>query len=82
MCLIFSVIFFLLIIGNGKLSFESSTPPVLCWGFKMIFFVVCLVLDFLVGCFVVFWRKGEIGLQGLAPKVDYTFFQCLFKWKI
>lgn len=39
MCLIFSVIFCLLIIGNGKLSFETTALPVLCWGFKMMQFM-------------------------------------------
>lgn len=63
MYLIFSVTFCLLIIGNGKFSFESSTLPVLCWGFKMVglfvfvgFFVS--LVGFLVGCFVFSLDEG------------------------
>lgn len=56
MCLIFSVIFCLLIIGNGKLNFETTTLPVLCWGFKIMEFMHlrpdCL---FLLGVLLGWW---------------------------
>lgn len=81
-CLVFSVIFCLLIIGNGKLSFETSVLPGLCWGFKMMqfmylrsvvgFFVfvwlMVFCLDFLIGCFVVFGGKGKFDFQVWLPK--------------
>lgn len=71
LCLIFSVIFCLLIIGKGKLNFETSTCFVL--GF-------CLFGFFVLFCF--FGGSERFDFHVWLPKKVIHFFQCLFKWKI